>query len=163
MMISNITNNIRDFLRRLPYYKPLRDIYLRGKSISLFIGKDSSQAGWKAILLEPLPGPFQKLLEKYEDNRNVTCLNLAISNTQGIQDFFIGSDGPDGMLSTLCREDNLWTAQARSDEVIKVKVDTISNVLINSNVPRDFSLLLIDTEGMDYECLLGLNFNIHVS
>jgi len=114
--------------------------------------------GWNAILIEPLPGPFQKLSKKYRKNSNVECLNVACSNQKGYGDFFIGSDGPDSLLSTLCQDKNKWFEDHRSDKTIKVRVETTTNILIRSQYPKDFSLLLVDTEGMDYEVLLGLDF-----
>lgn len=117
------------------------------------------EAGWKALLIEPLPGPFSKLAKKYSQNQKVTCLNIAISNLSGVQKFYVGADGPEGMMSTLCDEDNAWFTHAKSGSAIDVQVDTLTNMLAKRSLPKDFDLLLIDTEGMDYECLLGVDFD----
>jgi hypothetical protein len=87
-------------------------------------------------------------------------LNIAISDSKGVQELFIGNDGPEGMLSTLCRDENNWFASTRNKESIRVQVDNLTNVLLEYQYPKDFSLLLIDTEGMDYECLLGIDFDL---
>jgi FkbM family methyltransferase len=116
------------------------------------------KAGWRAILVEPAPGAFRKLSERYKDSSRVVCLNVACSDKGGVQEFFLGTDGPDGMLGTLCTDENEWFARTRSEQSIEIKVKTLTEILAESGFPKDFSLLLIDTEGMDYECLQGLDF-----
>lgn len=62
-------------------------------------------------------------------------------------------------MSTLCMDDNEWFQRHRSNKSIDVEVDTLTNVLAENDFPKDFSLLLVDAEGMDYEVLLGLDFD----
>jgi len=118
------------------------------------------EQGWSALLIEPLPGPYNRLAQKYQQNQNVTCLNLAIANTTGSQKFHIGADGPDGMKSTLCQDDNAWFANNKSDVTIDVSVDILTNVLQRWGKADHFDLLLVDAEGMDYECLQSLDFEL---
>ena len=114
---------------------------------------------FKAVLIEPLPKVFQQLENHYAGFDNVTCLNMAITNSKGTQTLHIGTDGDEGMMSSLSIDRNAWFNKMRSSSSIKVATDTLTNILENNNFPNDFSLLLIDTEGMDYEVLCGLNFN----
>ncbi|MFA5816692.1 MAG: FkbM family methyltransferase [Bacteroidales bacterium] len=116
--------------------------------------------GWRGILIEPAPKPFHTLEKNYEKNGKVTCLNIACSNTDGYEDFFMGTDGENSMLNTLCKDQNNWFDQARSKDYIKVRVRRIQDILLEYGYPDDFSLLLIDTEGMDYEVLLGLDLKV---
>ena len=45
----------------------------------------------------------------------------------------------------------------RSTQTILVPVETLADVLSRHRVPRDFGVLSVDAEAMDYEVLLGLN------
>jgi FkbM family methyltransferase len=116
-------------------------------------------AGWRGILIEPAPAVFKKLKENLGQRENVTCLQIACSNETGEADLHIGSDGEEGFLSSLCQTDNQWFQHARSSQTVKVKTDTLSNVLTEQHAPSCPGMLLIDCEGMDYEVLLGLDFS----
>ena len=116
------------------------------------------EAGWPAILIEPLPAPFEKLRETYHGYPHVTCLCVACADQPGQAELYIGTDGEQGFLSTLCRDDNAWFQAMRSDKSIEVDVDTLTNLLMRHSAPREFGVLSIDAEGMDYEVLLGLDF-----
>jgi len=114
--------------------------------------------GWTGILVEPLPSVFQQLQETHFNNPKAICVNKACSEKAGREKFFLGEDGELGMNSTLCNESNEWFDQTRSSKFIEVEVTTLTDLLIENNYPADFSLLLVDAEGMDYEVLLGLDF-----
>lgn len=117
------------------------------------------KAGWKAIAIEPLPSVFDELVKNHSNHKNVTCLNLACSDKPGTLPLYIGIDGESGQMSTLCTDDNEWFRQNRSNKSITVSVETLTNLLEQQQWPRDFSILLVDAEGMDYEVLLGLDFD----
>lgn len=114
--------------------------------------------GWHGIVIEPLHNPYHLLEEKYSGNQKVKCLNIACSDEPGVQKLFIGRDGYNGMLGTLCTDENEYFRTVRTNLSITVVVDTLTNVLDDAGFPPDFSVLLIDTEGMDYEVLGGLDF-----
>lgn len=112
------------------------------------------ELGWTALLFEPQPDVFATLTSLYQGRKNVFCLNMACSNFIGKQKFFIGINN---LTSTLCQEDNKWFEANRTDKCIEVTSDTLTNCLDKHRFPKDFSLLTIDTEGMDYEVLLSLD------
>jgi FkbM family methyltransferase len=115
--------------------------------------------GWRAILIEPAPAVFQKLLANHVTRENVTCLQIACSDRTGEAKLYFGSDGEEGLLSTLCTSNNEWFSTARSSQWIDVRTDTITNILRYHNSPVHPGILLVDCEGMDYEVLLGLDFD----
>lgn len=117
------------------------------------------EEGWHAIAIEPLPKPFAQLQATYQQNKNVVCVNKACSNAVGTAQLFIGSDGDVGTMATLCADDNEWFDAHRTNNYVEVVVDTLTNILTEAQFPQDFSLLLVDAEGMDYEVLLGLDFD----
>jgi len=114
--------------------------------------------GWRAILIEPAPAVFKKLVANCGYSDRVTCLQIACSDTPGEADLYFGSDGEDGFMSTLCTSNNEWFSYARSTQSVKVQIETITNVLRQYDAPNRPGILLIDCEGMDYEALLGLDF-----
>jgi FkbM family methyltransferase len=114
--------------------------------------------GWRAILIEPAPSVFRKLVANCGDRDNVTCLQIACSDKSGEADLYFGSDGEDGFKSTLCTSDNEWFSAERSSKSVSVKTDTITNILKQYQAPHQPGILLVDSEGMDYEVLLGLDF-----
>jgi FkbM family methyltransferase len=116
--------------------------------------------GWRAILIEPHPGPFAKLQARYRDHPRVRCLNCACGETEGCQPLFEGKDGAEGTLSTLRDDDNPHVRQSRTDKRIPVQVRRLDGLLAELKAPRDFGVLSIDTEGYDYRVLLGLDLGL---
>ena len=116
------------------------------------------RSGWRGILIEPAPAVFKKLQANHGHSSNVTCLPIACSDKTGEADLYIGSDGEEGLLSSLCETDNEWFRSARTSQTVKVKTETLSNILREYDAPHCPGILLVDCEGMDYEVLLGLDF-----
>ncbi len=115
--------------------------------------------GWRAVLIEPAPAVFKKLAANHGQLKNVTCLQVACCECPGEAELYIGSDGEDGFLSTLSTATNEWMDKARTSQSVKVKTDTLTNILASQNAPARPGILLVDCEGMDYEALLGLDFS----
>lgn len=116
------------------------------------------QRGWKGLLFEPLPSVFRCLEYTHQRSPSAVCINKACAEKPGVEQFFLGADGDLGMNSTLCRDENDWFDKTRTRESIDVVVTTLTDELRQYGFPRDFSLLLVDAEGMDYEVLCGLDF-----
>jgi FkbM family methyltransferase len=114
--------------------------------------------GWHAILVEPVPAVFKKLTANHGSNNKVTCLQLACSEKSGESDLYFGSDGEEGFMATLCTSENEWFRGARSSSLIRVRTDTLTEILQRCSAPRQPGILSVDCEGMDYEALLGLDF-----
>lgn len=115
--------------------------------------------GWKAILVEPHPAAFERLGREYQDNPRVTLINKACSCQKGQLPLIIGSDGDWGSLSTLCTDDNPILNQRRTNKSLTVDVIRLEELLNEHSVPKHFGVLSVDTEGMDYEVLQGLNLS----
>jgi len=114
--------------------------------------------GWQAVLVEPHPDIFAKLTAAYAEYPNVRCFNVACSLVSGILPLYLGKNDPEAMASTLCTDKNPWCDRIRGDASVDVKVETVTQLLKDADWPQDFSLLLVDAEGMDYEVLKGLDF-----
>ncbi|HZL44248.1 MAG TPA: FkbM family methyltransferase, partial [Verrucomicrobiae bacterium] len=114
--------------------------------------------GWRAVMIEPHPVVFKRLEKRFARSPQVTCLQIACSNTTGTLPFYVGADGEAPSLSTLCTDPDPGFRKGRLDQTINVKVDTLNNVLHSLAISRDIGVLSVDAEGMDYEVLLGLDF-----
>ncbi len=118
-------------------------------------------AGWDGVLVEPLPGAFERLVANHRRHPHARCINVACSDTEGVAPFFVGRDGDAGQNSTLSVDDNEWMRAVRSEESIQVQVRRLSPLLSELGFFGDMGLLLIDCEGMDLEALSGLDPQVH--
>lgn len=112
------------------------------------------EGGWTALMLEPMPKAFAELQARYAGNPRVICRNLACADRAGTLPFVLGDDHL-AMLSALAPAKGTEDGRGRS---ILVEVDTLTRVLAREGWPRDFAILSVDAETMDYEVLLGLDF-----
>jgi FkbM family methyltransferase len=110
--------------------------------------------GWRGILVEPHPAPFAQLQKLHRRRPRVTCHNVACSNFTGTFPLFLGNDPS---TSTLSHDPELL--KTRTQSTIQVKVETLSDLLNTLSIPADIGLLTVDSEGMDYEVLVGLDFS----
>ena len=123
--------------------------------------------GWKCISVEPNPYVFKDLkknLELYKNN--VKFVQKAVSNKPGKAKFHFDKKGflanrkkgtrtdrKKGMRSTI--QPLLFNEM--SDDYIMVNVDTLTNILDKNKAPKEISIISIDTEGLDYEVVEGLD------
>lgn len=117
------------------------------------------EQGWRALMIEPAPDVYARLVANLGNLPNVTCLQVACAAESGVADLYYGSDGKDGFMSTLCTADNEWFRANRTTESVKVKTDRLTELLRQQQAPKQPGILLVDCEGMDYEALLGLDFS----
>jgi FkbM family methyltransferase len=110
------------------------------------------QLGWAGLLVEPLPAAFERLELLYRDRSEVRCVQAACAGADGEMSLVVGDDAPLAMTSTL-------RAAAAGKGKVSVEVRRLTGLLEEFGAPHDFSLLLVDAEGMDYEVLSGLDFD----
>lgn len=110
--------------------------------------------GWRAVLIEPDPRPFERLQKRFGAHERVTCLNLACADQPGEIPLRLGRDASH---STLAADFDPRYHGAQNGEVITVKVERLADLLSRSGLNRRFGVLSIDTEGMDLEVLHGLD------
>ncbi len=118
-------------------------------------------SGWDGVLVEPLPGAFDRLLANHRRHPRARCINVACSDADGTAPFFVGRDGDAGQNSTLSVDDNEWMRAVRSEQSIQVQVRRLSPLLSELGFEGDIGLLLIDCEGMDLEALSGMDPQVH--
>jgi FkbM family methyltransferase len=117
------------------------------------------ESEWRGVMVEPVPHLFERLRRNYEGIDRVALENVAIAAEDGELDFFHPPEGDFDMIGSLSRERTLATGSA-------LGYDDLAERLVVSRVPcrsfdtlcerhgiLDLDLLVIDTEGNDFEIL----------
>jgi FkbM family methyltransferase len=111
--------------------------------------------GFKGILVEPNPKLAQELREK----RTAQVCEVAISNSGFPLELILATD-PEFSRVANSRGDihNLFSP---TGEVVQVQSSKLTDILRENKVPKDFTFLSIDIEGMELEALQSLDFNLY--
>ena len=112
--------------------------------------------GWRSVLIEPHPRAFERLEKLHAGKKRTTCLNMACADKAGELPLYF-SVNDDTSRATLCTDDSPMWQRVRSKDYKMVRVERLEIVLKEHGIPEEFGILSIDTEGMDYEVLLGLD------
>jgi len=126
---------------------------------------------WKGILVEPLPGPFSMLQKNYAAAHDRLLFeNVAVSNKSGELPFYIVSNTENLNYrfdftafssfnkEVLVKNFKDYPEIVEHIEEIKIKTTTIHELLAKHAVSQ-VDLLLIDTEGYDFEILKTIDFS----
>lgn len=122
----------------------------------------------KGYVLEPLPDIFDQLVLNYKYCPTIKPFNLAIHETQSEMVLHRINPKYQNMVPEFSRgiasfDEMHWkktTLIASQDYLEKITVKCISfTEFVKLNKIKDLDLLLIDTEGYDYEILMSINFN----
>jgi FkbM family methyltransferase len=112
--------------------------------------------GWRALLIEPHPVAFGALRARHAGRKNVTCLNLACGAAEGTLPLW--TRGDDTSLSTLDPVSHPhFTKPGSAPASNTVEVRRLDSILSDHEFPKELGILSIDTEGWDYEVILGLD------
>lgn len=112
-------------------------------SNTLYLEKE---LGWTGICVEADKGRYDKLAER----RSCACINKAVGKEDGIAEFALSGD-------ILGVKDNLQfpvTGSAGWDTTI-----TLATLLREHDAPKVIDYISLDTEGNDYDVLMGFPFN----
>jgi len=119
------------------------------------------------FVLEPLPDIFEKLVENYKCCPGIKPFNLAIHATQSEMILHrvkpeLAAEVPAFARGIASFDANHWkktTLVPDADLMEQVKVRCVSFAdFIKSNAIDKLDLLLLDTEGYDYEILMSIDF-----
>ncbi len=124
------------------------------------------------LCLEPIPFYFNKLVENYKGLENVSLINAALHPSDDelamykIDENAIGKNGVPTWTSGIATFDKRVMEKHGRDipdyekhlVTEKVKCISFENLLTDYNVTK-IDLLLIDTEGFDYEVIKMVDFN----
>ena len=112
------------------------------------------EEGWRGVLVEPIPSVFSRLQTNSAGFPNISLVEAACSDRAGTALIHLGSDGPNYQRSSLSRDPEI--IGNLTDEAIRVRTTTLAELVSDHAIPRDFGVLLIDTEGWDLTILRGL-------
>lgn len=111
------------------------------------------ELGWSGLCLEPSPIPFDGLVKLYAGNNKVICVNAAVTDTDGENEFWVTADA----LSTNSQTHKEKWEKAGA-KFIKAKVKTYRLETLMSLYGDDFAFLNIDIEGESYNLFSQLPF-----
>lgn len=110
--------------------------------------------GWTGILAEP----SRKWQNKLQHNRSSTIIQDAMWSESGVEmDFRESLIGELSTLSNFVASDN--HKSLRFGRTYRVSTRTLSEVLREHSAPKHIDFLSVDTEGSEYEALLGVDLN----
>jgi FkbM family methyltransferase len=119
------------------------------------------------FVLEPLPDIYEKLVKNYQSCQNITPFNLAIHATEPEMVLHrlkseYANKVPEFAQGIASFDDTHWKKTMPLSNVVymeqvKVKCVTFAD-FIKSNAINELDLLLLDTEGYDYEILMSIDF-----
>lgn len=123
---------------------------------------------WRGVLVEPVRSYFDRLQENYQGNDLLSFENIAISDRKEIRDFYriqenisslpewvkgLGTFDPEVLMT------HKWAIPDLERYVIKERIECISfGDLLEKHRIGKIDLLIVDTEGYDYEILQQIDF-----
>ena len=121
------------------------------------------------FVLEPLPDIYDKLVKNYQSCSNITAFNLAIHETETEMVLHRVKPALAALVPEFARgvasfdadhwEKTTIVPNAGYMEQVKVKCMSFAN-FVKSNGIDSLDLLLIDTEGYDYQILMSIDFTL---
>jgi FkbM family methyltransferase len=121
--------------------------------------------GWHGILIEPQPVIFKQLQENYKGTEGLIFENCAISPQQkNVELYYLDESDVDwpfvNRIATLDPNKG-WLAKAKERaKKVNVKSRTLNQV-IEAHSMNSFDVLVIDTEGFDFEVLKTIDLTRH--
>lgn len=110
------------------------------------------ELGWKGLLLEASPDRCE-IIKRDFAGLDFTLLNVGAGSAVGRLTFYLHTvPGHNSFLPD-------WYPQTLTDQTIKVGVVPLKTALLENEIPPDFDLLSIDTEGMDEKIMKKLLSN----
>ena len=119
------------------------------------------------FVLEPLPDIYEKLAENYQSCPSIKPFNLAIHETEAEMVLHrvkpsLADEVPEFAIGVASFDETHWektTLVPNADYMEQVKVKCVSFPdFIKSNAIDKLDLLLLDTEGYDYQILMSIDF-----
>jgi len=124
--------------------------------------------GWAGIAVEPQRDAFDALQRTYADLPQVHCENVAIDVTPGERQLFRVAGAEPGRTGSVVgsfeRKQVLkWVPRGREDLIVSetVRCESFKSLLAKYRVDR-VHLLVIDTEGYDFEILKTIDFTRYI-
>jgi len=114
--------------------------------------------GLRGLIVEPQVGVLDRLRATYADHPQVSLVNAAVADANGMRDFYTTTGGPIQQASF--SRSHLVKHGVPADQILglKVRCITIASLLQEHGLDR-CDLLQIDAEGYDYQIIRTIDFN----
>ena len=114
-----------------------------------------SKKGWKGLNIDLLKDNLILFNFFRKKDKNI---NLAISKNKGLINAYIFERGS-GVNTTNRKWADKWQKKiGKNYSILKIKKDSLNNVISSHEIHKEFELLNIDVEGHEIEVLKGINF-----
>lgn len=110
---------------------------------------------WSGILFEPGAHAFAELTETYKNFPNLTLINSAVSNYDGVGNLFCGTTTPHFTLNEL-KATHMFDVEPTAVEVNILSPKTI----VETYDIKNLDLLQIDAEGHDFTIIKAFPFHV---
>jgi FkbM family methyltransferase len=169
-----------DYLTEKKILNQLKKIFLEKKSILVFdigahkgefisfINKNFTIS--KAYCFEPNPKVFEILKKKNNSNNKIELFNCGASHNSGSIFFNENIESSSSSINELNKNSNYYKKKffllnffGSNDVTKKIKINVVTlNDFIIKNKLKEIDLLKIDTEGYEYQVLMGLKDKINI-
>jgi FkbM family methyltransferase len=112
---------------------------------------------WKGILIEPIPMHVEQLKKLYSGNKNIKISEKAVFANKDEVDFTLFEYANIGLSHIKDVSDYPDLSNIKS-KLIKIKGDTIINILHENNCPEEIDYVKIDVEGSESYILDNWDF-----
>lgn len=99
-------------------------------------------AGWSGVLVEPAPGPFLSMLDRYGGNPSITLINAAVADVPGLVTFHESGGDMVGSINDAHAE--RWSSAVKFRDYT---LCAITPAQLLSRVGTAFDFISLDVEG----------------
>lgn len=118
--------------------------------------------GWSGIYIEPIPEYYLRCIERHKNN-NVASLNCLVGGSYTLTKIKVAGE----LSTTIDNPESLYKQAGLGElyvgedkhETITVLEMPLNMILSDANTPKGFDLLVLDTEGMEWEILEAFDIN----
>jgi FkbM family methyltransferase len=123
--------------------------------------RDLIEIGWEGVLVEPGTNNFNKLKKLYQNNSKIILEKIGCSNTDIINTtFYVDKNDEYEQISTFRYEQMISCKKFFNCEFVIENVDIIkTSKLLEKYGIHKIDFISIDTESLDTEVVLGIDFN----
>lgn len=147
------------FFKKLATFNPKLCIDI-GANIGTYSNQLLSSTNTKVIAFEPLPEAYETLnhLQSKFPNR-IQTVNAGVGNCNEMMELKYGN--PKSELASFSGNKNLIKfLEIENNQSLMIQVNTLDNYIKSLEISEEIDLIKIDTEGFEYEILLGANETI---
>lgn len=114
--------------------------------------------GWSGYYIEPVPSYYVKCIERHKQNENTRVYNFAIGDCEKKVTLHVG-----GVLSTIDETaleiftELKWSRKLFKGKTIQVQQIELNQFLEDEQVKKNFEILVVDVEGMEWEVVKNFN------